>query len=291
MPLVEGFGCLELVLYGIRKLVHHDLNQSKHSVWMDLDQWEVFTLPGAGLHRPGRCRRSCTWQPGVSACLPWRGEGRGGSWPWSPPPPSLPSHTSPHTAPRLWNSTASLVSRSGLSWRWEGRPRCPGLSPSACPAPWWSESWPGRSPSSSAPPCPSSPDPAGRCGGRRRGPACPPPGPPPGSSAGPGTWPGWRGSGGWWPGPGGAQTPPGCQQADLPGQTDPVRLLQAGLTPGHSHSSPARISLTNQLLSLYSAVSTLSAGQLSYPAFLSIHSDQVGTRKLYSEQTKMREAE
>ena len=36
MPLLGGFGCHELVLYGTRELVyeHHDLNQSEHSVSM-----------------------------------------------------------------------------------------------------------------------------------------------------------------------------------------------------------------------------------------------------------------
>ena len=36
MPLVGGFGCLELVLYGIRELAeqHYDLNQPEHSVWI-----------------------------------------------------------------------------------------------------------------------------------------------------------------------------------------------------------------------------------------------------------------
>ena len=35
MPLVGGFGSLELVLYGVRELVkqQYDLNQSEHSVW------------------------------------------------------------------------------------------------------------------------------------------------------------------------------------------------------------------------------------------------------------------
>ena len=39
MTLVGGFGCLEQCLYGLR-----DLNQSEHSIWMDLDQWEASTL-------------------------------------------------------------------------------------------------------------------------------------------------------------------------------------------------------------------------------------------------------
>ena len=39
MILVEGFGCLELCLYGIRELAlqHHDLNQSECSIWRALD--------------------------------------------------------------------------------------------------------------------------------------------------------------------------------------------------------------------------------------------------------------
>ena len=36
MPLVGGFVCLELCLYGIKELAeqHFDLNQSEHSVWI-----------------------------------------------------------------------------------------------------------------------------------------------------------------------------------------------------------------------------------------------------------------
>ena len=35
MPLIGGFGCLELCLYGI---MIDDPNQSEHSMLMDLDQ-------------------------------------------------------------------------------------------------------------------------------------------------------------------------------------------------------------------------------------------------------------
>ena len=48
MPLVGGFGCLELVLYDVREQ-HYDLNQSEHSVWRDLDQWEHHPSDLAGV--------------------------------------------------------------------------------------------------------------------------------------------------------------------------------------------------------------------------------------------------
>ena len=107
IPLVWGFKCLELCLYGIRELPsqHHDPNQSEHSLWLDLDQWECSTVTQGELFTlecAARCTAWCSGGPGrPGAGTP------GTSWWWGPTSPlSTPGRTAaaPQTSSELSHS-------------------------------------------------------------------------------------------------------------------------------------------------------------------------------------------
>ena len=134
ISLVGDFGCLELCLYGIRELEmqHHDLNQSEHSIWTDLDQWGSSTLI-AGL----------TWTSPPSCSQHTRG--------WTRTGPPGPGPAWPTPGPR-WAPSCSLLVAGGARW-FPGLQRTsvccesPLCSPSLARRPPWS--WrlhrPGRS--------------------------------------------------------------------------------------------------------------------------------------------------